>query len=44
MVIDELVNDKDFQKSDTELETYESIEESKYPHENEYAAILEDLI
>ena len=27
IVIDEVVNDKYFQKSDTELETYESIEE-----------------
>ena len=32
LVIDETVNDKDFEKRDTETETYESIEEMKYPH------------
>ena len=44
-VIDKLCNDKDFQKSDTETETYESIEELKYPHEyeNDGIIILDDL-
>ena len=32
-MIEETVNNKDFQKSDTETETYESIEESKFPQE-----------
>ena len=31
--IDEIVNDKDFQESDTEIEACESIEELKYPQE-----------
>ena len=30
IVIHEIVNDKSFEKSDTEIETYESIEELKY--------------
>ena len=44
-VIDEMVNNKDFQKSDTEVETYESIEELKYPQEYEINSIiiLDDL-
>ena len=33
VVIEEIVNNKDFEKSDTEIETYESIEEIKYPQE-----------
>ena len=33
MVIVETVNDKDFQKTDTEVETYELIEEVKYPQD-----------
>ena len=33
--IDERVNDKDFEKSDTEIETYESKENLKYPKEYE---------
>ena len=33
IVIDWLYNIKDFQKSDSEIETYESIEEVKYPWE-----------
>ena len=32
LVIEEIVNNKDFEKSDTEIETYESIEELKFPH------------
>ena len=45
MVIDELVNKKDFEKSDTEIEIYESIEELKFPqeHENNSINILDDL-
>ena len=33
VVIDEIVNNKDFRISDTEIETYESIEELKIPQE-----------
>ena len=33
VVIDEIVNKKDFENSDTEIETYESMEELKYPQE-----------
>ena len=33
MVIEELVNNEDFQKSDCEIEIYESIEELKFPQE-----------
>ena len=29
----EIVSNKDFEKPDTEIETYESIEELKYPQE-----------
>ena len=45
IVIDELVNNKDFQKSDCEIETYESIEELKFPqdYENNSIIILDDL-
>ena len=32
-MIEEIGNDKDFQKSDCEIETYESIEELKFPQE-----------
>ena len=44
-VIDELVNNKYFEKSDTEFETYESIEELKYPQEYDDGGIiiLDDL-
>ena len=44
-VIDEIVNNKDFEKSDTEIETYESIEELKYPQEYDDGGIiiLDDL-
>ena len=34
-----MVKDKDFEKSDTERETYESIEELKYPQEYEDGGI-----
>ena len=45
VVIDEIVNNKDFQKSDTEIETYENIEDLKFPHEyeNNSITILDDL-
>ena len=46
IVIDEIVNNKDFEKSNTEIETYESIEELKFPQENDDAGgiiILDDL-
>ena len=45
LVIDEIVNNKDFQKSDTEIETYESIEFLKFPqeYENNSIVILDDL-
>ena len=43
--IEEKVNNKDFEKSNCEIETYESIEELKYPQENENKSkiILDDL-
>ena len=45
IVIDELVKNKDFEKSDIEIETYESIEEIKFPQEYEDGGIniLNDL-
>ena len=45
IVIDELVNNKDFQKSDTEIETFDNIEELKFPqeYENNSIIILDDL-
>ena len=44
-VIDEIVNNKDFEKSDTEIETYESIEELTFPQEYDDGdiIILDDL-
>ena len=39
-VIDEVVNNKDFEKSDTEIETYENIEELKYPQDYEDGGII----
>ena len=33
IVIDELINNKDFRKSDCEIETFESIEDLKFPQE-----------
>ena len=44
-VIDEIVLFSDFRKSDTEAETYESIEELKHPqqHEDESIVFLDDL-
>ena len=45
VVIEELVNNKDFEKSDTEIQTYESVEELKFPqeYENTSIIILDDL-
>ena len=45
IVIDEIVNNKDFQKSDTEIEIYEIIEELKFPQEYDDGVIiiLDDL-
>ena len=40
VVIEEIVNNKVFEKSDTEIETYESIEGLKYPQENENNSII----
>ena len=33
IVIEEIVNNKDFEKSDTEIETFDSIEEKRYSQE-----------
>ena len=45
IVIEELVNNEDFEKSDTKIETYESIEELKFPEEHNDGGIiiLDDL-
>ena len=45
IVIEEIGNDKDFEKSDTEIETYETIEELKFPQEyyDGGIIILDDL-
>ena len=45
IVIEEIVNNKDFEKSDTQIETYESIEDLKFPqeYENNSIIILDDL-
>ena len=46
IVIEEIVNNKDFEKSSTEIKTYESKEELKFPQENDDGGliILDDLI
>ena len=46
IVIKQIVNNKDFEKSNTEIETYESIEELKFPQEYNDGGviILDDLI
>ena len=36
----EIVNDKDFEKTDTEIETYESFEELKFPQKAEFGGVL----
>ena len=45
IVIEEVINNKDFQKSDIEIETYDNIEELKFPqdYENNSIIILDDL-
>ena len=45
IVIEEIVNNKDFQKSNTEIETFDNIEELKFPqeYENNSIIILDDL-
>ena len=45
VVIEEIVNNKDFQKSNTEKETYGSIQDVKFPQEYEHNSIifLDDL-
>ena len=45
MVIEEIVNNEDFEKSDTEIETFDYIEVLKYPQEYEYNSfiILSDM-
>ena len=45
MVIEEVINNKDFQKSDIEIETFDNIEELRYPqeYENNSNIILDDL-
>ena len=40
VVIDEIVGNKDFNKSDTEIETYESKEELKFPQEYDDGVFL----
>ena len=45
IVSEEIINNEDFEKSNTEIETYDSIEELKYPqeYENNSIIILHDL-
>ena len=45
ILLNELVNNKDFEKSDIEIETYDNIEELKFPqdYENNSFIILDDL-
>ena len=45
VVIEEIVNNKDFQKSDTEIETFDNIDELNFPQEYENISIiiLDDL-
>ena len=40
LVIEELVNIKDFEKSDTEIETFDDIEDLKFPQEYENNSII----
>ena len=40
IVIEEIVNNEDIEKPDTEIETYESIEELKYPQEFDDGGII----
>ena len=45
IVIEEIINNKDFSKSDIEIETFDNIEELRYPqqYENNSIIILDDL-
>ena len=45
IVIEEIVNNKDFEKSNTEIETYDKIEDLKFPqdYEDNSIIILDDL-
>ena len=45
LVTEEVINNKDFEKSNTEIETYESMEDLKFPqeYENNSIIILDDL-
>ena len=45
IVIEETVNSKDFEKSDTEIETFDNIEELKFTqeYENNSIIILDDM-
>ena len=45
ILVEEIFNNKDFEKSDTEIETYESIVELKFPEEYDDGGIiiLDDL-
>ena len=45
IVIEEVINNKDFQKSDIEIETFDNIEELKFPQDygNNSIIILDDL-
>ena len=42
LVIDEINKDYDFEKTDTEMETYDSIEEPKYPPQQDSGIIVLD--
>ena len=45
IIIEEVVNNKDFEKSNTEIETYDDIEDLRFPqyYENNSIIILDDL-
>ena len=45
LVVQEITNNKDFEKSDTEIETFDNIEELRYPqeYENNSNIIVNDL-
>ena len=45
LIIEEVINNKNFQKSNTEIETFDNIEELKFPqeYENNSIIILDDL-
>ena len=40
LIIDELVNDKDFEKSETEIKTFISIEELKFSQDSKNGGVL----